>query len=565
MISGPPLAEEDGLGSLTLCGFLEESAARFPDNEAVAYRNAAGVDERWSYADLYQNSVRVARALLACGISKDTRVGVLMTNRPEWLFAIFGAALAGAVGVAMSTFSTRRELEHELRIADVEILLMEGTVLSHDFVAELASLCPALETSKPGDAMVKEFPYLRRVVVVGDPRHLQAAETWDDFLAHSESVPADIATATSAAVSPVDIGLVFFSSGTTAMPKAILHRHRAAALQCWRFGKWYETDSSVRCWSANGFFWSGNFGMALGSTLSVGGCVVLQGTFDPDEAIDILQRERVSLAIAWPHQEARLRECSGWESADFSSLTYVDAETSVFAMHPSVTTRWRQPTAYGTTETFTFVTGLRGRDAPPGSNGVPLPGVTLAIVDPESGAIMQWGEIGEIIVKGPTLTPGYLKVDPEKTFDNEGFFHSGDAGYLRDDGHLCWEGRLSDIIKTGGANVSPTEIDAILSEHPDVQASFTVGVPHDTLGELVVACVIPRPGRQLDEDRVKAHAKRSLASFKVPRKVMFFTDSELPMTGSHKIQRGDLRKLVMTRLEHVANQGDSGLRQVPGS
>lgn len=548
-ITGPPLAEETGLGALTLGGFLADVATRYPDNEAIVYRTSAGLDQRWTYAELYRDSLQVAQALLACGIAKDSRVGVLMTNRPEWLLSIFGAALVGAVGVAMSTFSTQRELEHQLKISDVEILLMEGVIVAHDFIADIKEMCPELATGRPGELIASELPYLRRVVALGEATDLSGVESWDDFLLQSAAMPAEIVSATSAAVSPVDNGLIFFSSGSTAMPKAIVQRHRAATLQCWRFGQWFEIDSSVRCWSANGFFWSGNFAMALGGTLSVGGCLVLQKYFEPDEALQILQREKITQAIAWPHQEARLQECEAWESADLSALKYVDAAISTFAKHPSVNTDWRQPTGYGMTETFTFVTGLAGSKTPEGSHGVVLHGNTLRIVDPLSGDILPWGEKGEIIVKGPTLTPGYLKVSPEDTFDLEGFIHTGDAGYLREDGHLHWEGRLSDIIKTGGANVSPTEIDAILAEHAGIQMAFTVGVPHENLGELVVSCVVSREGHGLDEEGVRAFVKESLASFKVPRRVLFFEESELPMTGSSKVRRGELKEMVVARLE----------------
>ena len=547
-ISGPPIAEEQGLGALTLGGFIAEIAERYPDNEAVVYRDCSGVDHSWSYVQLYEGSVRVARSLLACGVTKDARVGILCTNRPEWLLSIFGAALAGAVGVAISTFSTRRELEHQLKIADVEILLMEAEIASHNFVADLNEMCPELAQANPGRLYSPQFPFLRRIVVIDSNSNTAAIENWDRFLEHGASIPETMVAATSSSVSEVDNGLVFFSSGSTAMPKAILQRHRAASLQCWRFGRWFKLDSGVRCWSANGFFWSGNFAMALGGTLGVGGCLVLQRYFDPDETLEILQREKVTQAIAWPHQEARLKECAGWESADLSCLHYVDAQVSVFASHPTVDTTWRQPTGYGMTETFTFVTGLIGSEAPEGSHGKVLHGNILRIVDPLSGEVLPWGEKGEIIVKGPTLTPGYLKVAPELSFDTEGFIHTGDAGYLREDGHLHWEGRLSDIIKTGGANVSPTEIDSVLAEHTSIQSAFTVGIPHETLGELVVSCVVPRQGEILDESLVKAFLRESLASFKVPRRVLFFSEDDLPMTGSSKVRRGELKELVIERI-----------------
>jgi acyl-coenzyme A synthetase/AMP-(fatty) acid ligase len=201
------------------------------------------------------------------------------------------------------------------------------------------------------------------------------------------------------------------------------------------------------------------------------------------------------------------------------------------------------------TETFTFVTGFRGSDNTDNSYGPVLPGNTVRIVDPATGAILPMGETGEIIAKGPTLTPGYLKAPPEDLVDGEGFIHTADAGYLTPEGHLFWKGRLGDIIKTGGANVSPTEVDAVLVAHPAIQSVFSVGVPHETLGEIVVSCVILREGQHANEEVLRTFARQSLASYKVPRKVLFFTEEELPMTGSNKIQRVQLRKIASELLE----------------
>jgi fatty-acyl-CoA synthase len=547
LIDGPPLGEEPGLGALTLPGFLAEIAEKHAQREALYWRDLSGVDRRWTYAQLLEESEKVARSLLASGIGKDARVGVLISNRPEWLFAMFGAAMAGAVTVALNTFSTQPELMHQLKVADVELLITEAGVASRDFVTDLSALCPALANTEPGTLKMEELPFLRRVVCIDDVSSLVGLQSWSDFLAAGDVIPPSIAHATSASVSPVDHGLIFFSSGSTALPKAILQSHRAAALQCWRFGKWFEIDSSARTWAANGFFFSGNIAQAFG-TLSVGGCLVLLRYFDPDAALELIQSEKVTSVVAWPHQEARLRECPGWEGADFSALRTINTD-SEFRSHPTVDIDGPGINGYGMTETFTFVTGVSGTENTSESHGIVLPGNQMRIVDPETGEAVPFGTLGEIIVKGPTVMIGYLKVPAEETFDGEGFLHTADAGYLTEDGHLYWKGRLSDIIKTGGANVSPTEVDAVLFEHPAVQTVNTVGVPHDTLGEIVVACVVLHDGKRIDEDGLRTYAKDFLASYKVPRKVLFFSEDELPTTGSNKVRHSDLVVVAAKRLE----------------
>ncbi len=549
-IQGPALHDETGLGSLTLPGFLADLNGRYGSREALRWQDLSGVQRSWTYAQMYDESLNVAKALLAVGVGRGTRVGLLVSNRPEWLFGMFGAAMAGAVTVALNTFSTEQELHYQLRHSDLEILIMEASVASNDFVTTIFALCPPLATSAPGSLLHDDMPFLRRVVCLDKGQSRAGLQDWDEFLALGKNIPLSVAQAAAGSSSPVDQGLVFFSSGSTAQPKAIQQTHRAATLQCWRFGHWYGVDSNVRTWSANGFFWSGNFAMAFGSTLTVGGCLILQRYFDPDASLALLQKEQVSLAIAWPHQEARLKECPGWEDADLSALVYVDKDL-ILATHPSIATTWRQPNGYGLTETFTFVSGISGSNNVENSFGPVLPGNTVRIIDPDTGAILPMGETGEIIAKGPTLTCGYLKSAPEDLFDREGFIHTADAGYLTPEGHLFWKGRLGDMIKTGGANVSPAEIDAVLMEHPAIQSVFSVGVPHETLGEIVVSCVILREGHHADEAVLRQFARQTLASFKVPRKVLFFTDEELPMTGSNKIRRGELRTLAAARLEQA--------------
>ena len=183
-----------------------------------------------------------------------------------------------------------------------------------------------------------------------------------------------------------------------------------------------------------------------------------------------------------------------------------------------------------------------------GNHGLPLPGNIIRVVDPLTGQVLPLGQAGEIAVKGPTLMLGYLRVPSEETFDEEGFFRTGDGGFIDEQGRLHWQGRLNDIIKTGGANVSPLEINAVLMQAPGIKIAATVGVPHDTLGEMVVACIVSEDGAQLDEQGVRRYAAQQLSSYKVPRRVLFVQESDLQMTASNKIKTAQLRELAASRL-----------------
>jgi fatty-acyl-CoA synthase len=535
------------LGELTLPAFIRDVTRRFSDREALVQRRPDGCLERWSYRDLSDRSVAVARALIAVGLGKGGRVGVLMTNRAEFLSAVFGTALAGGTAVPLSTFSTPHELEDLVARSACSVLLLERQVLKKDFAQILCELEPAIGSAVSGGLLSLKFPFLRHLAMLDSDAAKGAIENWDAFLAHGAGVPEPQVAARAAAVMPADPGMVFFSSGSTNKPKGILSAHRGVTIQLWRMRRQQGLGDRVRSWTANGFFWSGNFAMVLGATLAAGGTLLLQRTFQPEEALELMDSERASFLFAWPHQVAQLQSAANWDTARLSALKYIDVESPI-ARHPTVKTSWIEPRhAYGNTETFTLSTGYpanTSREVAGDSHGPPFPGNSLKIVDPLSGTAVPIGERGEIAIKGPTLMLGYLGVPIDETLDEEGYFRTGDGGYIDAMGRLFWEGRLNDIIKTGGANVSPLEIDAVIQDCPGVKVTQTVGVPHETLGELVVTCIVAREGAALDEAVVRNFAREKLASYKVPRRVLFFGDSDLQLTGSAKVKTGDLRKLA---------------------
>ena len=555
IVVGPPLAEEPGLGTLTLPGFLREVTTTHAEREALVLRTDEGVT-RWSFAELWERALEVACALRACGIGKGSRVGVLMTNRPEYLSSVFGASLTGAVAVPISTFSTAPELEYLIQASCVSVLLFEGSVLKKDFCQVLTDLEPEIAKAAPGALQSAKFPHLRRLAVFGAPSPGGAIEDWAGFLARGRGEPRALVEATAEAVLPSDTAVIFFSSGSTSRPKGIVSAHRGVSIQLWRYCRLlgFRPEDQIRCWSSNGFFWSGNFIQALASWVA-GGSLVLQRTFDPVEALELMDLERVNYPVAWPHQWPQLEASPNWNAVDLSNMHFADCELTPFPKQPTVPdAHWLSPFySYGCTETFTLTASFPAgtpRDVSGDSWGEVLPGVTLKIVDPLTGAVIPHGERGEICVKGPTLMLGYLGIPLDETVDDEGFFHSGDGGYLDAGSRVCWEGRLTDIIKTGGANVSPLEVNEAIASCPGVKLAYTVGVPHETLGELVVGCVVLHDGARLEAEELRAFLKERLASYKVPRRVLFFQEEEVELTVSNKIKSSDLRELAAQRLEN---------------
>lgn len=560
---GKPLAAERGLGPLTIGGYLREVVKRYGPSEAVVMRSG---DQRisWSYDDLLARSLEVSRALIACGAGKDARVGLLMTNRPEFLAALFGISLAGAVPVALSTFSTAPELDYMVGASQISVLLFERQVLKTDFHAMLTGLEPGIARGTPGSLNSEHFPFLGRLVSLGgvphgcdplEPVQGGAVEGWGGFIARGAPVSDAQVFARADSVVPSDTGGIFFSSGTTSQPKGIVHSQRAFTIQWWRWPQTFCMREPVRAWTGNGFFWSGNVSMVVGSALSTGGAVVLQRFFEAEEALALMEQEKLAFINGRPHQWARLQAAANWSSVDLSSLKYIPRGEMIWE-HPTVDTTWDVPMAFGTTETMTVCTGFAA-DTPAevyqGSMGAPLPGNVVKMVDQDTGEVVPMGMIGEFCIMGPTLMSGYLGKAPEDCFDAEGFYHTGDGGTLDEIGRFFWSGRLTDMIKTGGANVAPLEVDEVIVKFPGVKRTQTVGVPDRLLGEMVVSCIVPVDGIVLDEPEIQAFVKKQVASFKVPRRVLFFTDEDYAqngaLTGNEKIKTSDLRALAVTRLQ----------------
>jgi acyl-CoA synthetase (AMP-forming)/AMP-acid ligase II len=291
--------------------------------------------------------------------------------------------------------------------------------------------------------------------------------------------------------------------------------------------------------------------MSLGATLAAGGTLILQEVFEPGPALDLIERERATCVHAWPHLHKAMGEHPSLAARDLSALRKVEVSSPLAAQAGVHADVYGTGAAYGLSETFTIASMLDAdspAEARHGTHGPALPGMRYRIVDPETGAALPPGKAGEIAVAGVTLMRGYYKVRPELVFDADGFFRTQDGGSLDEDGHLHWTGRLSNLVKTGGANVSPVEIEQQLAGFEKLRAGLAVGVPHPTLGEALVLCAVVREGAEVGEAEVRDFLRQRLAAYKVPRRVLFFRPSELSYTGNQKIQVGPLREKALARL-----------------
>ncbi len=549
-LNGPPLTVLPD--PLTMGSFLLDVCDRFGDNDCLVFDDPnSGTTLRWTYADLGQQARRAAKALLARGVAKGTRVGVLTSNRPEGVAAFFGAALTGAVVVPLSTFSPKPELAQMLHDADIAVLLTQTAMGRRRFVDDLVELVPSLANG----AVVRDpaFPHLRHVAAIGADSDSTAIESWEAFLAGGDDVPDTLLDAIAGSVAPSDLALVIFSSGTTSKPKGVLHNHQSPTLQFWVQAQLFGRDTTTRIWSALPMFWTAGINTVMGSTLAAGGCWVMQEGFDAATALALMERERVTEPYTLPHQAAALEECSEWAPTDLSSLTKVFGK-SVFTRHPTVAgdPDWNMPVGYGLSETCAFVVAhphTATREQMKGSIGRLLAGNQLRIIDPDTGRQLGPNEDGELAIRGLTLMEHYLGRSRAECFDADGFFHTGDMGFVDDDAFVHFTGRRTEMIKTGGANVSPAEIEVQLRACEPVKLARIIGVPDARLDQLVVLCVVLKDGYSATADDLCDFLRARVASYKLPKRVLFFADGEIPMTSSDAKVRDDrLIELVKARL-----------------
>ncbi len=542
---------------LTLPGLLAEVCDRHGDRGALVFYDpapATGVPTvRWSYAQLCAEARRVAAALIAAGIDKGARVGVLLGNRPEAVATIFGTAMAGGIVVPLSTFSTRRELAYLLAHADISVLVTQAQLRGRQFPDDIDALWVPPRPSA-------QIPFLQRVVVIGaDPQDIgMGNECWTDFLESGDHTPTAAIDGRAAATTPADLALIIYSSGTTEAPKGILHTHGATTRQFWQQADLFGRHPETRMWTALPIFWTAGFNSAMGATLAAGGCWIMQETFLPGPALALIVRERVTEPYTLPHQTAALEEDPAWPTADLSALHCVFGK-SAFARHPSVhgDVTWSMPVGYGLSETGAFFCAHRfdaSREERRASMGRLLPGNELRVLDPNTGQALGAGQTGELTVRGPTLMERYVKKDRSECFDPDGFFHTGDAGSYDADGFVHFDGRKTEMIKTGGANVSPAELEVALRACPPVKMARALGIPDERHGQLVVLCVVLKDGalkerESASESSIKDFLAERVAAYKVPKHVLFFDAETVPLTASGtKVRDDDLRVLVHRRL-----------------
>lgn len=496
---------------------------------------------RWTHAELADQARQTAAGLRALGVDRSTTVGLLCTNRPEWLHTLFAAGWCGATVVCFNTWVGTWDLDFLLGHAGVDTLVTLDRFRSNRFVDSLSELVPELLTAEPDEWRSQRYPKLRTVVVVGQESP-PGALRWADLveLGSGEGPVGPPAAASEQAA------VVLYTSGSTARPKGVPLIHRDFVENGFQIGERMGLGPLDRVWVSVPLFWSYGSANALMASLTHRSTVLLQEAFEPQEALDVLSAERATAGYFLPHITRALVGLPGFDATRLGALRTgltigLPDDLRLAADRLGVRGICN---IYGSTETYgnccvtPWTAPLEKRLH---AQGPPLPGMEVRVVGPD-GTPVSTGEEGAIVVGG-RVTPGYVGDDDlnARSFTADGFFRTGDVGHLDDDGWLVFGARESEMIKTGGINVAPAEVEEFLSRHPDVLHVGVTGSPDPVLGERVVAFVVAREG--LDEETLRAHCLGQIASFKLPDRFVFLPS--LPTTVTGKLNRRALADLAL--------------------
>jgi malonyl-CoA/methylmalonyl-CoA synthetase len=484
-----------------------------PDNSRTFIRAASG--RAITYDAMFAFSARLARAIGGLGVAPGDRVAVQVEKSPEAILLYLACLRTGAVYLPLNPAYTEAELEYFLTDSEPKLFVSSPDAAGAQSLA--ARLGVAAVETMGTDGVSGSVLERARV----------EAPDFPDVTCSGDALAA-----------------ILYTSGTTGRSKGAMLSHdnlgsNAYALKdYWRFTAEDVLLHALPVFHVHGLF------VATNTLLAAGGSMIFLSKFDPDEIFRLLPKATAMMGVPTFYvrllQDKRLtRDATRHMRVFISGSAPLLAET-----HRA----WRERTGhailerYGMTETSMLTSNPYDTERVPGSVGFPLPGVSLRIADPETGAATLCGEIGMIEVKGPNVFSGYWRA-PEKNrteFRKDGFFVTGDLGRIDERGYVHIVGRGKDLIISGGFNVYPKEVEEEIDAMPGVVESAVIGVPHKDFGEGVTAIVVKRPGAELSEQGAIAALRQRLANFKLPKRVIFVDD--LPRNSMGKVQKNLLRE-----------------------
>ncbi len=507
---------------------LEDAAVTLPNKAAYICRETA-----ISFKEVDEASDRVASGLLRLGYHKGDRIGIIALNQPEWLYAYFAASKIGAVIVGLNVRYRDSELEYMINQSETRGLVALTEMGGMDYVGFF-------------DSFRSRIPSVKEIFFLGSEER-EGRHSFDSLL-KSEVDEHALATARDG-VKPDDLVIIIYTSGTTGRPKgaAITNKSQLAAARAQAEHTCVAPDDLIHL--ALPLNHVGGISCGILTALLGKATCVLVPMFSPDEIIKLSRKYPPTVWVGVPTMHTLLLMNDDIKTIDTSTVRLVitggaNAEPALleklYETFPNATVM----NLYGLSEasgTLVMSPWDSDFDTTVRSIGKPIGDFQVKVVDAE-GNDAPTGETGELLFKGDSIAAGYFRMHEEtqRTFDSDGWLHTGDMGYVDADGYITLMGRLKEMLLQGGFNVYPVEVENLLSRHPKVSLVAGIGVPDSVLGEVGRYYIVPAPGAEPTEDEIKDYCKRHLADYKVPRQVVF--RASLPLTPAGKVMKSELRK-----------------------
>ena len=539
-----PVTREYTLGQL-----LDQTIARCGENDAVVY---ADRDFRLTWYEFGEEVDRLARGLMALGVKRGEKIALWATNVPHWVVLMFAAAKIGAILLPLNTNYKEHEMDFALTQSDTENLFIISGYRDCSYVDVIYTLVPELKEQPRGELKSAKYPHLKRVMFLGGEKHrgiyslnevlsLAVETPWEDYLKRQSECDVN------------DVVNMQYTSGTTGFPKGVQLTHRNIANDGFWIGACQNLTCRDRVCIPVPLFHC--FGCVLGvmSCVNHGSTMVFVEKFDPIQVMMSIEREKCTAVYGVPTMYIAMLDHQLFPKFDFHSLRTGIMSGSACPVHrmQQVVDRMFMKEVcnpYGLTESGPVMTMTRSFEPSIERKcqtiGQALPGIEVAIIDPETGKIAPLDTDGEICCRGFNNMKGYYKMPEQnaKCIDENGWLHSGDIGRMDKDGYYYITGRLKDLIIRGGENISPKEVEDFLGTMPGVKDVAVVGCPSKKYGEQPAAFIIPADGAELTETDVADFCRNKISWFKIPKYVHFM--DIFPMTASQKIQKYKLRELA---------------------
>lgn len=516
-------------------------------------------DGEVTYAEFFSKVEQLACSLLSAGIRKGDRVGIWLSNRMEFTLVEMAANLIGAVGVPISTRYKSHELGYILKHSGVRILFMLDTLANIDFFNLLSDVIPDASNALSTDLQTEALPALDHVVCL----NLSGGETpgyVQDF--NRFSATADVSEwkegleAAKGRCYPKELSYIQYTSGSTGLPKGVMYSHELVLTSLTVQGERSRLSPDDRMLIVAPFFHG--LGHMAGPPLGIvfGASIVPLEIFDAQKALQYIEQYRCTTLFAVPTMFQLMLEHPDFEKRSLDSLRVglITAAPSPLGLKREITEKIPSMallTGYGSTETGGGCTHSKIGDPPEvveDTIGFPLRTYEVKIFDPSTGHELPPRTPGELCTRGPCIMMGYYGEEKNaEVIDKDGWFHTGDLAEYDEEGYLKIVGRIKDMIITGGNNVYPAEVTAILEEHPAVKEAQVIGVPDPLKSEVIMAYVILKEGMTCTPKEVQDFCKQRTSNYKVPQYVQFIDG--FPVSGSGKVMKDELKKMAMETLE----------------